>query len=105
MDFSFKKDKDEKLTGPRRNYMGQAPTPRGSEGEAPTSAKSFCIPRLGYSQNHLQGTKGTLLAVPVEEHGLHQGDDVSARVMTCTHDGHLQELGRGHQVIRSPLLH
>lgn len=84
--------------GPRRNYKGRSPAPRGSEEEAPIAITSFSLPSSGYSYGLLPGRKGTVLAVPVEQQGLHQGDDISAGVMSCTDDGHLQELGRGQQV-------
>lgn len=104
VDFSFRKDKGGKLKAPEGTTREKPYPSRVSEVAAPTSAKSFSVPSSGYSYTHLQGRRGTLLAVPVEEHGLHQGDDVSAGVMTRTHDSHLQELGRGHQVGSSLLL-
>ena len=84
--------------GPRRNYPeGREPRPTGSEVESLIAITSFSLPSSGYSYSLLPGRKGTLLAVPVEQQGFHQGDDISAGVMSRTDDGHLQELGRGQQ--------
>lgn len=34
------------------------------------------------------------LSVPVEQQGLHEGDDLSAGIVSRTHDGHVQQLRR-----------
>lgn len=81
---------EEGWEGPEEQH-GPSPTPSGSEVETPTLQSGSRL----RSASTPAAPPPPHLAVPVEEQGLDQSDDVSAGVVSCTHDGHVQELGAG----------
>lgn len=58
MDFSFKKDKGEKLTGPRRNYMGQPPPQGAQKGKHQLLPRAFAYPDWDILRTTFKGQKG-----------------------------------------------
>lgn len=74
----------------QKEQRGPSPTPSGSEAENTDFAillQTLFPPPL------LTAPPPQHLALPVEEQGLDQGDDISAGFVSRTHDCHVQELG------------
>lgn len=92
MGFSFGRDRGGKLGGPQRDNMGQAPPQAAQKWKhqlgnlRQASFFPACTP-----DRPSPSTPG----LPVEEQGLDQRDDISAGVVSSTHDCHVQELGEG----------